>query len=78
MFNNASTRIQFSLKYTGNPNDITFGGQVAFQTQLSSTLVSLNCIGFMHYHKNDGNNYRYSCMVCYNKFVQTNMIYFEL
>lgn len=58
MFNNAASGIQFSPKYTGKANDVTFGGQVALQTQLSSTLVSLNCIGFMHCHKNDGSTYK--------------------
>lgn len=58
MFNNAVSGIQFSPKYTGNPNDIASGGQVALQTSISSMLSPLNCIGFMHCHKNDGSTYK--------------------
>ena len=58
IFNNAGGGIQFSPKYTGNPNDVASGGQVELSTTISSTLVSVNCVGFAHCHKNDGSTYK--------------------
>ena len=58
IFNNAGSGIQFSEKYTGNPNDITSGGQVRLKTDISLILKPLNCIAFIHCHKNDGSTYK--------------------
>lgn len=58
MFNNASTGIQFSPKYVGDPNNAKTAGQVILETNINTYLKPLNCIGFMHCHTTGGKTYK--------------------
>lgn len=58
MYQNASQGLMFSDEFTGDPNGNEEGRQVWLDIVEAGTMSTLNCIGFVHCHLDDGTTYK--------------------